>query len=174
MSNFREIFQSSDRWTDKPKNWDDVVKNAMAIFNHRDRFTYCLSGDGQLADLYGNNYNYYKDHNKNQSFEDWINKVARGKYVLDCGGYITAIAGLNIYLTSGDLRNKGLKKTAPENGVAGSLLWKPGHVGIDIGYGYFLHFPAYGRTCEFGKISQYDWQESYRLPGIDYAGADAR
>ncbi len=174
MGDFREIFQTSDRWTAAPKTWDDVVKNAMAIFYHRDRFTYCLSGDGQKADEFQYNYDYYKSYHNNKSFAHWLRDGASGKYVFDCGGFVTAVTGMNIYLTSSDLRGKGLHRTTPEKGVAGSMLWKAGHVGIDIGYGYFLHFPDYDHTCELGKISQYDWKESYQLPGIDYAGSTAR
>ncbi|MBQ1552058.1 MAG: hypothetical protein IIZ66_00805, partial [Clostridia bacterium] len=59
-------------------------------------------------------------------------------------------------------------------GVAGSVLWKEGHVGLDIGYGASLQIGSYGNTIRLAMIGDDPWTSSHLITGVDYAGADAR
>lgn len=158
--------------------WDEVVKRALYIYVHRDEYTYCLGASGEKVtdSIVKNNYEYYRSQNYpgiTMPYSEWV-KVNAGKRAMDCSGFLDYITGKNGHVWSswsfGDMpKNKSLV-----DGVAGSALWKKGHVGIDIGYGYFLHFPNFNRTCEIGKISEYNWESSHLITGVDYTGADAR
>lgn len=161
--------------------WDRVIKNALAIYNHRDQYTYCLGGCGErvedqkIRDLYNYYYqNGYKEK-MGMNYEQWA-KVNAGKRCFDCSGFVAYCCGHTKHdLSSWDYGS--MKKNASlAAGVAGSALWFKGHVGLDMGYGYFLHFPGYNRTCEFGNIAEFSgvWTSSHLINGVDYAGSDAR
>lgn len=165
--------------------WDRIIKNALYIFVHKDEYTYCLGAIGELAESerVKNLYEYYYEHGykdiMGMTYAEWL-KINRGKKCFDCSGFMDYIQDHKVHdwssWTYGDMpKNKSLV-----DGVAGSALWKKGHVGLDIGYGYFLHFPNWNRTCEMGKISEYNWTSSHKIDvagtnnDIDYTGADAR
>lgn len=159
--------------------WDSIIKKALFVYVHRDEYTYCLGGVGQpvesneIKNLYEYYYNNgYKD-TMGMTYSEWA-KINKGKKCFDCSGFLDYLRGqvehIDSSWTYGDMKkNKSLV-----DGVAGSALWKKGHVGLDIGYGYFLHFPNWNRTCELGKISEYNWTSSHLISDVDYNGANNR
>lgn len=161
------------------RTWDDMIKTALYIYLHKDEYTYCLGAFGEPveSERIKNLYNYYYENgykdvmgmNYNQQREK-----NRGKKCFDCSGFVGYCQGNTSHSLSSWSYGELPKNESLVKGVAGSALWKKGHVGLDIGYGYFLHFPNYNRTCEFGKISDYPWTSSHLINGIDYKGSDAR
>lgn len=162
------------------KTWDEVIKYALAYHLHKENYAYFYGAKGQvLTDDAMNRlwaaepgyFSRYSDGQKRMIF-DW----SRGKVGLDCSGFIAKITGCNTY--SGAIIGKCTQiSTDISSGVAGSILWRPGHVGIDIGYGYYLHFPSELHSCELGRIREdtISWEKTGLLtPYIDYKGADAR
>ena len=76
------------------------------------------------------------------------------------------------------LTDDGAEKTTPLLGTEGNGLYtsfggEGRHVGIDIGYGFFLHMPKEGHTIELGRIAEYDWEHSFHFANINYEGAKA-
>ena len=98
-----------------------------------------------------------------------IKRVSRGKIGVDCSGFITLISG--IYGSSAMLWDKCVDKTTPKEGKAGYMLYKKGHVGIDIGYGYLMEIGTIKETFTISKISDRDFTGSGALPNYDYRKA---
>lgn len=160
------------------KTYYKVIQKALNVMYHRSEYAYFYGAKGQkltdeVMDALINAEPVYFSQYSPQELNA-IKAFSRNKVGLDCSGFITYISDEVGYSVS--LYENCKVKTTPFLGVEGSLLFttKGGvgrHVGIDIGYGYFLHFPKEGRTCELGKISDYGWEKSGQLEHIDYTGA---
>ena len=156
----------------------DVIKNAMQIYYDRENYAYFYGAKGQrLTDsvmdaLIKCEPAYFARYNPLQLKQ--IKDFSRGKIGLDCSGFVNACTGQKNYSTG--YYTDTLNKTTPVNGKEGSLLYttwsgQGRHVGIDIGYGFYLDFRKEGESCHFGRIRSTNWEHSGELRGIDYTGA---
>lgn len=162
------------------KTWDEVIKDALAIHLHKDKYAYFYGAKGQvLTDsvmeaLWQAEPAYFKRYSAAQ--KKAIFDYSRGKIGYDCSGFVGAVTGCMMY--SGAQWDKcTVRSTNLAKGPAGSLLYKPSHVALDIGYGYFLHFPSEMHSCELGRIKEntVPWTGTGMLTGyIDYTGATNR
>ena len=161
------------------RTWDEVVKKALEVYLHRDQYAYFYGAKGEkmtddvMNALIAAEPVFFSRFTPGQirQFKDF----ARGKIGLDCSGYVALCTGINTW--SGGLWERCYdKETDIYQGVAGSLLWMPGHVGLDIGYGFGLDFPRMGSTCELFRHSEHqrNWAGCGKLEGVDYEGADNR
>lgn len=155
--------------------WIDVVKNGLKMLVNKDEYCYFYGAKGEKMDretmerlytAYPARYTEWTAEEKERLFD-----FCEGKIGYDCSGFIGALVDDMTY--SGALISHCLYTTTPAGGVAGSLLYKSGHIGIDIGYGYFLHMPSEFHSVEIGKIGEYDWATSGEHTNVDYTGASA-
>lgn len=157
-----------------------VIQNALDMYYHKDYYAYFYGAKGQrLTDstmdyLIQAEPDYFKQYSAQQITD--IKNYSRNKIGIDCSGFINLVSGVTGY--SSLLYETAPVKTTPKNGVEGSILYTTfggtgRHIGLDIGYGYFLHSPKEGRTIELGKISEYAWEQSGQLVTIDYTGSKA-
>lgn len=165
---------------DAMKNWDQVIKDALYYLVHKDEYAYFYGAKGiRLTDanmdyLIAAEPNYWKRYSSGQikAIKDW----SRGKIGYDCSGYIGQVTGCRTW--SGSIWERCTNKSKNlYSGPAASILWKPGHVALDMGYGYFLHFPSELHSCEIGRISENPdfFQGTGLLSGfINYEGATNR
>ena len=155
-----------------------VIQNALNMYLHRDKFAYFYGAKGQvltdavMQTLVQCEPNYFAQYSTEQMQQ--IYNYSRGKTGFDCSGFITFISRLTGYSTS--LYTTSQNKTTPHNGTEGNILYTEfngsgRHIGLDIGYGYYLHMRKELNSVEFGKISDYAWEHSGQLYGIDYTGA---
>ena len=158
------------------RHYKEVRKRAMDIYYNREKYCYFYGAKGQIMTdpemdaLIAAEPDYFKRYTPEQLIS--IKNYNRGKTGYDCSGF-TAVCTGDMQYSGGQFANCAAI-TTPRTGPEGSLLYKPGHVGLDIGSGYFLHFPTEGKTCELGKISEYAWVGSGQPKMVDYVGADAR
>lgn len=158
--------------------WFELCRKALNVYLHRDEYTYCLgcAGEvvGQSSELEARYKYYYQTpeyHDMMKPWHMWANENW-GKKAMDCSGFIQYITGKEMTHNLSSWSYGEMKpKSTPVDGVAGSVLWKKGHVGIDIAFGFFLHFPNWNRSCELGRIREYDWVSSHHIDGIDYTGS---
>lgn len=158
-------------------NYNEFLKQIYYLYAHRHEVAYCLGACGELAesDRVRNLFNWYYENGYSEiigmTYNEWL-KINRGKMCFDCSGLIDYVLfgyGNHNYSswTFGEMpKNESLSK-----GVEGSILWKKGHVGVDIGRGYFIDCPNWNKELRFGKISEYDWTSSHSCIKIDYTGA---
>ena len=157
----------------------EVIKNAMQIYYDRENYAYFYGAKGQrLTDsvmdaLIACEPEYFKKRYNPLQLKQ-IKDFSRNRIGLDCSGFVNACTGQKNYSTG--YYTDTLNKTTPINGKEGSLLYttwggQGRHVGIDIGYGFYLDFRKEGESCHFGRIRSTNWEHSGELRGIDYTGA---
>ena len=159
------------------KTWDTAIKKALYMYDHRNNYAYFYGAKGEVLtenamDILIRMYpNHFKRYTKEQLRQ--IKNWSLGRIGYDCSGFITVCTGAqgNSAMQINDCHNVSDNLVA---GVAGSLLWKPSHVGLDFGYGFFLHMPREGESIILGKISEYAWEKTGMLNCINYEGSDNR
>lgn len=160
------------------RTWDTAIKNGLFAYYHREEYAYFYGAKGGLlTDAYMDYLiKTYPNHFIKYTPEELkrIKDYSRGKIGYDCSGFTGWICTGDTQNSAGQFANCNHVSTDLVAGVAGSLLYRPGHIGIDIGYGYFLHMPNEGRTIELGKILEYPWEKTGRCNLLDYNGSDKR
>lgn len=174
--------------------WNKFVQNALWIYTQRSNCTYCLGCSGEVAGRDSRveaNWRYYFNqpdyHDKiaatipgysdtmseDQAWGAWLT-VYRGKLCFDCSGLLDwclDYKGVHKY-SSWDFG--GMPKNASiKAGPAGSVLWRKGHVGLDIGYGYNIEICNFGKTIELNQTATRDFTDSIKCKDVDYTGATA-
>jgi len=162
------------------KTWDQVVKDALYYLVHKEEYAYFYGAKGQLLTeaemerLWNAEPEYFKKYD--EPMKKKIFKYSKNKIGFDCSGFIGRVTGCNTW--SGSIWARCSKKSDNLfSGPAASILWKPGHVSLDIGYGYFVHFPSELHSCEIGRISEnldFFQATGQLVTYIDYNGATNR
>lgn len=171
-----------------PKLWSHVRRDALLAYADRNSIAYLYGANGETgsSDLVNRLWNMYPDHfaqyvtSKGYTKEQLIAHV-NGKRCYDCSSFICAIVQGNIYpnltitsdMNSTTLRAHFAVTRSVTEATAGSILWKNGHVGIDIGSGL-----AIDCACEFVDLrlqanSAAGFVEGGELDCIDYTGTSA-
>lgn len=156
----------------------DIIQKALNLYVSRDNYAYFYGAKGKnLTDDYMyalemSEAIYFSQYDANKLHE--IENYSRGKIGIDCSGFINLLTG-DVNYSSGYWQT-GTDKTTPREGTEGNMLYTTfggtgRHIGLDIGYGYFMHCPKEGRTLEIGRISDYKWEGSAHFRGVDYTGA---
>lgn len=177
--------------------WSQFVANALWLYTQRQNITYCLGCSGEVAgrdkhveDCFKYYYSSTKEgetkwHDKigasipgwnpsdsaDVAWQKWLS-VYGGKLCFDCSGYLDwclGYKGIHKYSSwdFGSMASSPSLKVGP----AGSAIWKTGHVGIDIGYGYECEIGYYGGTIELHQIVTTDFVSSHKINDVDYTGA---
>ncbi len=154
-----------------------ILRNAFKLYVNRDKYAYFYGAKYELLTdkLMNELINiYWKEHFSRYSKEELegIRNYSRGKIGMDCSAFITQISRLQG--NSQMQYNATVNKTRVEDGKAGTLLYKTGHVGIDIGYGYCMHIPIEKHTLEIAKIQAIGFTNSGEIPDYDYSEANNR
>lgn len=162
------------------QTWDAVIKQALSKLEHADQYAYFYGAKGEVLTwnvmnrLWNAEPEYFKRYSERERAD--IFAYSFGKVGYDCSGFISAITGC--YADSASIFARCTGKTDDlSKGVAGSLLWMPAHIGIDIGYGYFVHCGKEMHSIEIGRLSEkiIKWQKCGQLTSyIDYTGASNR
>ena len=152
-----------------------IMTNAVNMFHNRDAYIYFYGAKGQvLTDeimlaLIAAEPSYYSKFSE----EDirYFMDMSRGKIGIDCSGYINLCTGLVNYSTG--YINSSRNQTEPTAGTWGNCLYTTfggtgRHIGLDIGGGRFLHIGSMGNSIELGIISEFPWERSGQIDGVDY------
>lgn len=160
----------------KMKKWDDVVKKALVMYVHRDQYAYLYGADGEIGSdaLVDQKVAAYPSYFAGKNVAA-IKEAVRGKTCYDCSGWIHTLFGAPDKSSGAIISDCIDVSTDLVAGVAGSVLWKNGHVGLDIGYGFCLDIPTELQEIRLRKISECDWTKSGRWTNYcDYSGANNR
>lgn len=159
------------------KTWDTMIKKALTMYCHRNEFAYFYGAKGEvltekymdyLIRCYPTHFSKYTPEQL-QEFKNY----SIGKIGYDCSGFISAVSDLEgnsamLFNTCTDISDNLAA------GPAGSFLYRPGHIGLDVGYGMFVHMPREGESILFGKISEYPWERTGVCTYINMEGSDSR
>lgn len=149
------------------ENARHFIKRALGYLYNAKAYTYCLGTSGEYLKSSKEKIDYYYSGVEKTNLELLASQNLRA---FDCSGLVNKITNAPARYTSSFYNT--LPWTTPADGKAGSVLWKPGHVGLDIGSGFFIHIPTLGHTIELGKISEYNWEKSVQVPWADYSTVD--
>lgn len=176
-------------------DFSHMINRIADLYDQRDRVTYCLGCAGQVAGrdkMVEDQFKYYYNTNEwkykignsipgwvatdtaDQAWNKWLN-LHRGKMCFDCSGLICwamGYEGIHIY-SSWDFGAMP-KNESIGAGVAGSVLWKKGHVAIDCSYGALFEIGAWGGTIEYHMNIRRNFTSSHLIPEVDYTGATNR
>ena len=179
------------------KKWQHFVRDLRLMMLEKDNFDYLYNSNGEILDTYDKayklckqNWELYPAHfekyvtAKGYKFEDLVERV-KGKKVFDCSSLVLAFSQCegDIYdfyvkqdMSSWGIRNKMIDLTSIPDGLWGQVLWREGHVGIDVGNGLIVD-----DACEFVGMREYRFDsptafataftDSGKLPWIDYTGS---
>lgn len=169
------------------KTWDEVVRDALNIYHHRDKYVYVYGAKGCV--ITPENFRYlveaeksyfYSKYTHEQIYNEIMPKCI-GKIAYDCSGFVSAITGCHTYSLA--MIDQCTEKTNVIRDVpCGGILFtsfggKGRHVGIDMGFGYSLSFDKDGETCAMHKHTEktMPWEVGGKLSNfIDYTGANNR
>lgn len=151
-----------------------ILRKAFRMYCERERYAYFYGAKGEkltlgrMNELIATYPRYFSKFTKEQLEE--FKHFSLNKIGYDCSGFITAITGKQGY--SGYQYEQTVNKTTPENGKAGYLLYKTGHVGVDIGYGFQMCIGSMGDTIVITKIQDIGYTNSGAFAGYDYSEAN--
>jgi len=152
----------------------EILRKAFRFYVDRNRYAYFYGAKGErltvaTMDALIKAYPSYYGRFSPQALEE-IKRYSQNKIGYDCSGFLTAITGITG--NSAMLYEKTVDKTTVEQGKAGYMLYKKGHCGLDIGYGYCMHIGTSGSTFEIAKIQTIGFDRSGAFPNYDYSEAN--
>ena len=142
------------------------------LYLGRDDIAYWLGAKGDLLtyekmdELVSWNAEYFSRYDKETLAK--LKAWSYGKIGYDCSGLVCACFGVQ-GLSSWALREHMSKVTSVYECKAGSILWKKGHVGLDLGYGIVGQVYAEGHSIELGHNSVYGFELGGEYDGADYS-----
>lgn len=150
---------------------NECLKRAFSVLCTPNAYGYALGAQGErLKDLSAKIQYYYKMT---------ITEYARtygynpNTIMFDCSGFVNYCFGKSRDWSSRTYYDMAKTcNTKLNEGVAGSVLWKNGHVGIDIGHGYVLEFKNEGCHPSVSEISERDFLVTIKLEGYDYSNVN--
>ena len=152
-----------------------VIQNALDMLASRDTIAYLYGGDGSICtETYWKRWIARYPNRIPEAEQEKIHDFTIGKRVYDCSQLVITCCGAPDMTSKRiiDMCNPVTEDLAA--GVEGSILWKPGHVGIDIGYGYAIDIPTEGQTVRIRPISVGGWKKSGQLwTYVNYMNARA-
>lgn len=171
-------------WSD----WDYVRTNAVRCMANRSDFAYLFGGNGEYLATRGaaetmarKFWAQYPAHfktyvtDRGHTFDELVDHITH-KRVADCSGavcWLTQGREWGTLKVRADMSSAGLISvctdiTTPAKGVCGSLLWRAGHVSLDVGGGAFVEFAAEFDDVRLRPIREGGFVKSGRLPWVDY------
>lgn len=150
----------------------DIVKRALNWYQNREDVAYWMGAKGEtltmrrMQELVSAYSDYFSKYTPERLAE--LMAWSKGKIGFDCSGLVSVCAGLK-GLSSWTLWDKTVNRTTVRNCKAGSFLWRPGHIGIDIGYGYFIDIAAEGQTVRLLPNSKGTFTNGGEYTGADYS-----
>lgn len=175
------------------KVWSRVCKDALQTYAHRDDYRYLYGANGErpmtvseATTLVNNLWSAYPSHfqktviDAGHTKRELIYRIA-GKQCFDCSSYVCAVTQSSYpdFRVVDDHNSTGLiglckEVTTPTKGVAGSVLWRQGHVSVDVGYGMCVDFGNEWLDCRLYQIPDGRFVKSGQLPWVDYTGSNDR
>ena len=181
------------------KTWAHCVRDARLIYINRDRFAYLFGANGECPKTFAEAqalvnelWSMYPDHFQKYVIDKGHTKTELiwhivGKICLDCSAficYVTQCEASDIYhlkvvtdMNSATLHNSCTIHTSLQAGLWGSLLWKNGHVALDVGNGLAIDFAAEFVDCREYRFIDPDtstwFADSSPMPWVDYKGSIA-
>ena len=135
-----------------------ILRRAYNLYLNRDNICYFYGAKGQVMTdaamdaLIKAEPEYFAQYSEDEIKK--IRKYSKGKIGYDCSGFVGACVGVMEW--SGALWSHCVNKTTVKQCKAGSILYRKGHVGIDLGYGMAMDVPKEMHSIEIFRNSPSD------------------
>lgn len=127
-----------------------IVQKAFDIYFNRDSIAYWMGAKGEVLtyermdELIKWNQAYFDSHYSAAELER-LKNWSVGKIGYDCSGLISHCVGVQGW-SSWTLWEHCINTCGIKESKAGSILWRPGHIGLDLGFGACMHIGKEGQT----------------------------
>ena len=151
----------------------EAVQRFYDLYFGRDKIAYWLGAKGDLLtyakmrELVAANPDYFSRYDKDtlERLMAWsANKIG-----YDCSGLVCACFGTPYEMSSWTLREHMSAVYPVKECKAGSILWKPGHVEIDLGFGATGGIRSEGKTIEINDNGTAGFEIGGEYEGADYS-----
>ena len=151
----------------------EAIQKFYDLYFGRDKIAYWMGAKGEiltrkrmqeLVDAY---WDYFKKYDPDRLEE--LMRWSEGKIGFDCSGLVCACFGTPYEMSSWTLREHMVRTVGVKECKAGSILWFPGHVEIDLGFGATGGIRSEGKTIEINDNGVGGFQLGGELEGIDYS-----
>lgn len=147
----------------------------MFYLYNRDLIAYFMGAKGEILtpermdELISWNPEYFARYDEWQLND--IKEFSNGKTGFDCSGLVSACIG-QPGQSSWELWAQTTNRTSVRECKAGSFLWRPGHIGIDIGYGWCVDIAREGEGVRLVPNDQVNFEAGGEWIGADYSMMD--
>lgn len=149
-----------------------AVQKFYDLYFGRDSIAYWLGAKGEILtmqhmrDLVNWNPEYWSAWSEDQI--EALMRWSEGKIGYDCSGLVCACYGIS-GLSSWALRDAMVRTSSVKECKAGSVLWKPGHVEIDLGFGASGGIRSPGNSIVINDNGTAGFELGGELPNVDYS-----
>lgn len=152
----------------------EAVQKFYDLYFGRDRIAYWMGAKGDVLtyDKMWELVNANPEYFWNKYSEDQIEALMRwseGKIGYDCSGLVCTCFGTPYMMSSWTLREHMSAVYPVKSCKAGSILWKPGHVEIDLGFGATGGIRSEGKTIEINDNGCAGFEIGGEYEGADYS-----
>lgn len=150
-----------------------AVERFYDLYFGRDKIAYWMGAKGEiltrrrmqeLVDEYPDYFDKYEPDRLEE-----LMRWSEGKIGYDCSGLVCAAYGTPYEMSSWTLREKMVRVSGVKDCKAGSILWKEGHVEIDLGFGATGGIRSEGKTIEINDNGVGGFLIGGELEGYDYS-----
>ena len=152
----------------------EAIQRFYDLYFGRDKIAYWMGAKGclltypKMRELVAATPDYFQKKYTPERLEELMAWSA-GKIGYDCSGLICACFGLPYEMSSWTLREHMVKIFGVKECKAGSILWFPGHVELDLGFGASGGIRSEGKTIEINDNGTAGFQLGGELEGYDYS-----
>ena len=152
-----------------------VIERALWFMANRDSIAYLYGGDGRICtreyfDAWLLKYPYRIPEDQ----VDRIRDFTVGKKIYDCSQLVVDCIGCPDMSSQKLINICNPVSDDLASGPEASILWKKGHVGLDIGMGWAIDIPKEGETVRLRRVADGGWTKTGQLwLYVNYDGARA-
>lgn len=152
-----------------------VLEKAFWFISQRDSIAYLYGGDGRICtDEYFNQWLLKYPNRIPEDRVDYIRNFTVGKRIYDCSQLVVECCRCPDMTSAGLIKRCNPVLTDLALGPEASILYKKGHVGLDLGCGWALDIPTEGQSVRVRRVSDGGWTQSGQLSiYVNYTGARA-
>lgn len=151
----------------------EAIQRFYDLYFGRDKIAYWMGAKGDLLtypkmrELVASYPDYFKKYTPERIEQLMAWSVNKKGY--DCSGLLCACFGTPYEMSSWTLREHMVKTFGVKECKAGSILWFPGHVELDLGFGASGGIRSEGKTIEINDNGTAGFQLGGELEGYDYS-----
>ena len=151
----------------------EAIQKFYDLYFGREKIAYWMGAKGEILtrkrmqELVEAYWDYFKKYDPDRL--EALMRWSENKIGFDCSGLVCACFSTPYEMSSWTLREHMVRTVGVKECKAGSILWFPGHVEIDLGFGATGGIRSEGKTIEINDNGVGGFQLGGELEGYDYS-----